>query len=111
MALTALPVFEVKQFLAQTRQKLLGKFLVSIAKDKSLCYNPKVTIAGMMELADVTDSKSVGSDTVRVRPPLPAPKKKDASASFFLWREEIARGSKARAYVGTTGKNSPVDCF
>ena len=27
----------------------------------------------MMELADVPDSKSGGSDTVRVRPPLPAP--------------------------------------
>ena len=26
----------------------------------------------MMELADVLDSKSSGSDTVRVRPPLPA---------------------------------------
>ena len=31
--------------------------------------------AGMMELADVSDSKSDGSDTVRVRPPLPAPEK------------------------------------
>ena len=29
--------------------------------------------AGVMELADVTDSKSVGSNTVRVRPPPPAP--------------------------------------
>ncbi len=29
--------------------------------------------AGVMELADVTDSKSVGSDTVRVRLPPPAP--------------------------------------
>ena len=28
--------------------------------------------AGMMELADVTDSKSVGSDTVWVQVPLPA---------------------------------------
>ena len=28
-----------------------------------------------MELADVLDSKSSGSDTVRVRPPLPAPEK------------------------------------
>ena len=33
------------------------------------------TQAGMMELADVLDSKSSGSDTVRVRPPLPAPEK------------------------------------
>ena len=31
----------------------------------------------MMELADVLDSKSSGSDTVRVRPPLPAPKEND----------------------------------
>ena len=37
------------------------------------CYN--LACAGMMELADVLDSKSSGSDTVRVRPPLPAPKK------------------------------------
>ena len=28
---------------------------------------------GVMELADVTDSKSVGSDTVRVQVPPPAP--------------------------------------
>ncbi len=34
-----------------------------------------------MELADVLDSKSSGSDTVRVRPPLPAPKK-----GAPLWR-------------------------
>ena len=35
-------------------------------------YN-KYIFAGVMELADVTDSKSVGSDTVpvRVRPPAP----------------------------------------
>ncbi len=40
-----------------------------------LLYNVPVTFAGMMELADVLDSKSSGSDTVRVRPPLPAPEK------------------------------------
>ena len=33
-------------------------------------------LAGMMELADVPDSKSGGSDTVRVRPPRPAPTKR-----------------------------------
>ncbi len=37
-------------------------------------YYSIVVKAGMMELADVLDSKSSGSDTVRVRPPLPAPK-------------------------------------
>lgn len=46
----------------------------------------KYGIAGMMELADVPDSKSGGSDTVRVRPPLPAPKLLMASSigSFFI---------------------------
>ena len=33
------------------------------------------TFAGVMELADVLDSKSSGSDTVPVRPRSPAPKK------------------------------------
>ena len=48
-----------------------------------LCYNsPR---AGMMELADVLDSKSSGSDTVRVRPPLPAPKKHFVRSAFFIF--------------------------
>ena len=42
----------------------------------SLVYNNEVIFAGVMELADVTDSKSVGSDTVWVRVPPPAPEKK-----------------------------------
>ena len=38
--------------------------------------------AGVMELADVPDSKSGGSDTVRVRPPPPAPKIGKAQKGF-----------------------------
>ena len=49
-----------------------------------------VSDAGMMELADVLDSKSSGSDTVRVRPPLPAPEKKHASACFFQRNKSLA---------------------
>ena len=47
-----------------------------------LCYNSvrwkphPPACAGMMELADVTDSKSVGSDTVWVQVPLPAPRRR-----------------------------------
>ena len=36
-------------------------------------YHPDQFYAGVMELADVLDSKSSGSNTVRVRPPPPAP--------------------------------------
>ena len=38
-----------------------------------MCYYDLAICAGVMELADVVDSKSTGSDTVpvRVRPPAP----------------------------------------
>ena len=44
-------------------------------------------IAGVMELADVTDSKSVGGDTVwvRVPPPAPCPKTSITSKVFGLF--------------------------
>ena len=63
-----------------------------------------------MELADVLDSKSSGSDTVRVRPPLPAPKEKDAPCArpFLLL---CHRGSNRREQAGLAEENNPVDCF
>ena len=43
-----------------------------------------------MELADVLDSKSSGSDTVRVRPPPPAPEKRQVSTETCRFFNEVA---------------------
>ena len=48
-------------------------------------YNIKCNFAGVVELADAPDSKSGGSDTMRVRPPPPAPNKKALLGSAFLF--------------------------
>ena len=37
----------------------------------------------LVGMADEVDSKSIGSDTVRVRPPLPAPEKSTLRRAFF----------------------------
>ena len=54
-------------------QELLEKTIDFLER---MWYNTIVPNAGMMELADVLDSKSSGSDTMRVRFPLPAPYEK-----------------------------------
>ena len=54
-----------------------------------LCYYDLAICAGVMELADVVDSKSTGSDTVpvRVRPPAPNKNKTnlDENSKFVLF--------------------------
>ena len=67
--------------MAQSVERILGKdevissILISSSSEPSHIAAVRVNFAGMMELADVPDSKSGGSDTVRVRPPPPAPEK------------------------------------
>ena len=63
-----------------------------------------------MELADVTDSKSVGSDTVWVQVPLPAPRRSKlciACSDFFNMSEQahsadFAVSFKRIGYAETT---------
>ena len=66
--------------------------------------------AGVLELADEVDSKSIGGDTVRVRPPPPAPRKKSKARKSLalLFRCCLTRGSNRRP---ERLENSPVDCF
>ena len=45
-----------------------------------------------MELADVTDSKSVGGDTVWVRVPPPAPKRRESEKDSLLFGGQPAAG-------------------
>ena len=49
--------------------------------------------AGVLELADEVDSKSIGGDTVRVRPPPPAPRKTRQDLLFGLSLIPKVRGS------------------
>ena len=53
----------------------------------SMSVLPTTKSAGVLELADETDSKSVGGDTVWVRPPSPAflIPKPFSGLGIFLW--------------------------
>ena len=56
------------------------KFLLNFGCSSDIMNNVN---AGVMELVDVTDSKSVGSDTVWVRVPPPAPSSETLDPSAF----------------------------
>ena len=47
-----------------------------------LLYNKKTLNAGVLELVDEVDSKSIASDGVRVRVPPPAPNQNDPNQIF-----------------------------
>ena len=54
--------------------------------------------AGVLELADEVDSKSIGGDTVRVRPPPPAPRKTRQEILSGLSLIPKVRGSNPATY-------------
>ena len=62
-------------------------FLWQITLDfiKKMLYNDRQNFAGMMELADVPDSKSGPGNRVRVQVPLPAPKQKSYHESGRIY--------------------------
>ena len=65
----------------------INTFFIFMLWYNNSCRNDNL-YAGVMELADVLDSKSSGSDTVSVRPRSPAPKKakpKDLMPSALLF--------------------------
>ena len=60
--------------------------------------------AGVLELADEVDSKSIGGDTVRVRPPPPAPRK--TRQVFPVWSFFDSVISKGVEPLGCTVKQT-----
>ena len=60
-----------------------------------MLYNINRNFAGVVELADAPDSKSGGSDTMRVRPPPPAPKK----PSHMTWLFSIISNYSGKIFA------------
>ncbi len=78
------------------RELYVEKSIVKpLEKPIKVCYTHSAHYAGVMELADVPDSKSGGSDTVRVRPPPPAPnhpnKKDDCFCNRLFYQSRQRR--------------------
>ena len=77
-------------------QKTLA-FALGIMYNIRVRKKRRAKCAGMMELADVPDSKSGGGDTVRVRPPLPAPKScRPFGRIFFVGLKSVKKCESGR---------------
>ncbi len=71
------------------------------------------TFAGVMELADVTDSKSVGSNTVWVRVPPPAPNTEAPVGCLCVWLSRTgleAGGNKTVLWSVLPGRARSTEC-
>ena len=80
--------FELVQYYAEEIKKIRWNFIKPLILLMLYCIIPNSWFAGVMELADVVDSKSTGSDTVpvRVRPPAPRNSQTYMAWEFFLFR-------------------------
>ena len=90
-----------------------GRNEIALEFTAGIRYNNPVLSAGVMELADVTDSKSVGGDTVWVRVPPPAPEEGvPIGCPLFCYRgtrnEFQRRQAPAQAALAA---NSLADCL
>ena len=81
----------VKRF-SRFRRYFAENAFVLLAFEINLCYYIKASNAGVMELADVGDSKSPAGDSVPVRVRPPAPKK--ASSKELAFFVSVYRGEQ-----------------